>query len=386
MIDFRYHVVSIIAVFLALSVGLVLGSSFLSELASKDLDNRIKDLNRSAEGLRRDLTTARGENDQLKGYIEATKPQLVKDQLKGRSVVLVTLPGADSDITDETVKTLEESGATVTGTVAVKNAWTDAAKETVLLTAAGEQGQTGGTSGGQNGQNAQTPNDRASAALASAIVHRMTGAIGTVPPGGAAAGTPAGTPATGAPPVGGQPAGTPATPGGTPVAGTTAPTTPTTNPGADTSAALATLTRFKTAGLVDIKGNPEKGATLAVVIAPASPVEGNDPARVNNAYLGLSRALDTADDGTVMAGDPGSAQDGGTIAALRRDDRTAKAVSSVDNANTDEGQVSVDWALVVEVAEGKSGQYGVVGGTDGWVPKLPDTKTDAKSEKAEKTS
>ena len=47
MIDFRYHVVSIIAVFLALSVGLVLGASFLKEAAVSGLDTQVQDLARN---------------------------------------------------------------------------------------------------------------------------------------------------------------------------------------------------------------------------------------------------------------------------------------------------------------------------------------------------
>lgn len=376
MIDFRYHVVSIIAVFLALSVGLVLGSSFLADIVSKDLDGQIRNLSRTADGLRHDLSSARTENDQLNSFINQSKPQLVKDLLKGRSVVLVTLPGADSDITDATAQTLQQSGATVTGTVAVKTAWTDPAKESTLLTASAEYSVSG-----------QTSYDRAAAALAQALVHKSstagsssTGTGGT--PNPTATGE-AGAPVTETPPTG-SPTTTPATghtttpttpASGAP--GTGAPTTGAPNTSA-TEQAAAVLTRFKSAGFVDVKGNPEKGATLAVVIAPSGPLQGNDAGRTNQIYLGLSRTLDAADDGTVMAGDTTATQDGGTLAALRRDDRTAKVVSSVDGADTNQGQVSVDWALVVESKEGKSGQYGLTG-ADGWLPKLPEEKTEKTS-------
>ncbi|NUP34043.1 MAG: copper transporter, partial [Streptomycetaceae bacterium] len=274
MIDFRYHVVSIIAVFLALSVGLVLGSSFLADIVSKDLDGQIRNLSRTADGLRHDLSSARTENDQLNSFINQSKPQLVKDLLKGRSVVVVTLPGADSDITDATTQTLQQSGATVTGTVAVKSAWTDPAKESTLLTASGEYSVSG-----------QTSYDRAAAALAQALVHKSsaagsssTGTGGT--PNPTATGE-AGAPVTETPPTG-SPTTTPATGHTTtPTApatgapGTGAPTTGAPNTSA-TEQAAAVLTRFKSAGFVDVKGNPEKGATLAVVIAPSGPLQGND--------------------------------------------------------------------------------------------------------------
>ncbi|MBW8804074.1 MAG: copper transporter, partial [Catenulisporales bacterium] len=41
MIDFRYHVVSIVAVFLALTVGLVIGSSYLSKIAYDGLNHQL---------------------------------------------------------------------------------------------------------------------------------------------------------------------------------------------------------------------------------------------------------------------------------------------------------------------------------------------------------
>ncbi|NUU22360.1 MAG: copper transporter [Streptomycetaceae bacterium] len=369
MIDFRYHVVSIIAVFLALSVGLVLGSSFLSELAKEDLDNKIQDLNRSREALRNEGVTKQATIDQLNGFITAAKPDLVDGKLTGKSVVLITLPGADSDITDATAKTMQESGATVTGTIAIKSGWVDPAKETALAAAAGEQA----------GQSAY---DKAATALASAIVHKSAG-------GSNGSGS-TGTPTPGATPTNNAPTTAP-TSGPTPNPGPTSTPTPGatgTAPGgssgdhASTAEALTALNRFKNAGFVDVKGNPETGATLAVIVAPAGAVTGDDPGRVNSIYLGLSRTVDGADDGTVMAGDAASVQSNGTVAALRNDDRTSKVVSSVEAADTDPGQVSVDWALVVESGQGnKSGQYGPTT-EDGWLPHLPADST----QKSEKTS
>ncbi|WP_436789443.1 copper transporter [Yinghuangia sp. YIM S10712] len=398
MIDFRYHVVSIIAVFLALSVGLVLGSSFLADIVKEDLDGRIQEQTRAAEAARRDLRAEEGENRALNNFINGSKPELVAGKLTGKSVVLVTLPDANSAVTDATVKTLEESGATITGTVAVKEAWTDPAKEPALIFAAG------GTSAGQSGY------DRAAAALAAAIVHKSSTkpttpptSTGTPATPGAATGAPQATPLPGqvtpetSPPA--NPATTapvdpaanpPATP---PVTGTSPTGTPSPSTsgkggegstgGTSTETAAALLDRFEDAGFVDIEGNPEKGATLAVVVAPSGPVEGADPARPNNIYLGLSRAIDSTGDGTVVAGDTASVQGGGTVAALRGDERTAKAVSSVDAAETTQGQVSVGWALVVESVEGKSGQYGATG-QNGWLPQLPADKTE--HTETEKTS
>ncbi|MGW0659720.1 copper transporter [Streptodolium elevatio] len=378
MIDFRYHVVSIIAVFLALSVGLVLGSSFLADFARDDLNNRIDGLARDAAARQRERDAVQAELEKTGTFISATKPELVADKLKGKSVVLVNLPDADTDITDETERTLAASGATVTGTVSLKSGWVDPAKETALGDAV-DSDFPGATS-----------YERAAAALADALVHKT--ATPTTPTGGATS-TPGTTPPPSAgAPSGPPPSGAPTTAQGTPNPGATSSLSPGGNAnGSDATASgetpLAVLNRLKNAGFIEIKGNPEKGATLAVVVAPAGPVKASDPSRVgtvNGIYIGLSRTLDASDDGTVLAGDTTSAQDGGTVFALRRDERAIKSVSTVDAADTDAGQVSVDWALVVEAETGKSGQYGLTG-PDGWLPALPEKKPET-TEKPENTS
>ncbi|MYW04679.1 copper transporter, partial [Streptomyces sp. SID3343] len=167
-------------------------------------------------------------------------------------------------------------------------------------------------------------------------------------------------------------------PPSTPPVGTTAPPS---GPGTgETSGAPAAhnpqlageaLNRLKDAGFVDVKDTPANGADLAVIVAPAAAVGGDDPGRTNNIYLSLARSLDTGDDGTVMAGNAAAAQENGAIWALRRNDQTAKSVSTVDTAETPAGQVAVVWALVVEEKQGNSGQYGVTGTTDGPLPTLP---------------
>lgn len=383
MIDFRYHVVSIIAVFLALSVGLVLGSSFLADFAKEDLNSKI-------DGIARERDTANKENDaleaeigRLESFTGTSKPELVADKLKGRSVVLVNLPDADTDITDQTVRTLGESGATVTGTVSLKSSWVDPAKESALGEAVDSDFA------------GATPHERAANALADVLVHKSGGTTPPTTPG--ATPTPGTTPPSGGTSSGPPPSGAPSTTPGVPNPGATSSLSPggdaTGNGGtADNGTAsgespLTVLNRLKNAGFIDIKGNPEKGATLAVVVAPAGLVKAGDPSRagaVNGIYIGLSRTLDASDDGTVLAGDATSAQDGGTVFALRRDERAVKSVSTVDDAESAAGQVSVNWALLVEAEEGRSGQYGLTG-PDGWLPSLPQKKPET-SEKPENTS
>jgi hypothetical protein len=349
LIDFRYHVVSIIAVFLALSVGLVLGASFLKEAAVSGLDTQVQDLARNNEGLRRELDRANSGQKYLNGVVSSMVEPAVAGRLKGHKAVVVSLPGADTKMTDGLVKLLGTAGATVTGQVSIKGAWTDPKREADLVTALGPTGAAA-TSG--------SATDRAAKVLASAVTERQ-------PPTGA--GSVAGTPS--APPSTVPPSTSPPT--------TTLPSAPGTgeSPGAppvhNPQLAGEALTRFKDAGFIDVKDTPANGADLVVIVAPAAATGGDDPGRTNSSYLSLARALDTGDDGTVMAGNAAAAQENGAIWALRRNDQTAKSVSTVDTAETPAGQVAVVWALVVEEKQGGSGQYGVTGTTDGPLPTLP---------------
>ncbi|MFF7248228.1 copper transporter [Embleya sp. NPDC008237] len=384
MIDFRYHVVSIIAVFLALSVGLVLGASFLKEAAVTGLDTQVQDLARNNEGLRRELDRANAGTRYLNGIMNTVGPELVKGKLAGHKAVVVALPGADTKLTDSMVKLLDSASATVTGQVGIKGAWTDPKRETELVTALGANAAAFPTG---------SATDRAARVLAGAITETLPPAQ-TGTPGGSstqppASGTPAGTPPTGTPASGTPPTGagtTSAPPSGqTPGQGTPGQGTPgqntnqnngTTTPAThNTQAATETLTKLKEAGFVDVKDNPATGADLVVIVAPSGATGGDDPGRINNIHLSLARALDTGDDGTVMAGAASAAQENGVIWALRRNDQTAKAVSTVDTADTPVGQVAVVWSLVVEDKQGTSGQYGTTGTTDGPLPELPKKET-----------
>ncbi|WP_161500791.1 copper transporter [Embleya scabrispora] len=377
MIDFRYHVVSIIAVFLALSVGLVLGASFLKEAAVSGLDQSVQDLARNNEGLRREVDRANAGQRYLNGIMGTVGPELTKGRLAGHKAVVVSLPGADTKLVDGTVKLLDGASATVTGQVSVKGQWTDPKRENELVGALGANGLAFSTG---------PATERAAKVLAGAITERTPPVQGGTPGGSTtppASGTPStGAPASGTPATGTTGSGAPSGPGATsapPAGGANTGQTPgtgtTTSGTHNTQAANEALTRLKEAGFIDVKDNPALGADLVVVIAPSGVTSGEDPGRTNNAYLALARALDGGDNGTVMAGTASAAQENGVIWALRRNDQTAKAVSTVDTADTPVGQVAVVWSLVVEDKQGISGQYGTTGTTDGPLPELPKKET-----------
>ena len=111
MFDFRYHALSLAAVFIALVVGLLLGVA----IGDKELvSSAQRDLRSS---LRADVRQADTERDQAKArlreqqqFADAAYPILAKDQLRGRRIGLVVL-GNDDGAPDLIRRALQPTGA-----------------------------------------------------------------------------------------------------------------------------------------------------------------------------------------------------------------------------------------------------------------------------------
>jgi len=115
LINLRYHIVSLVAVFLALALGMVVGSTVLNEGAAQ--------VQRSvSEILRRQSQQTQAENDTLRGQVQrfqtfgaATLPQMVAGKLQGRSAVLLDTDRVDDSTRSRVEQALRAAGASVTG-------------------------------------------------------------------------------------------------------------------------------------------------------------------------------------------------------------------------------------------------------------------------------
>jgi hypothetical protein len=117
VISLRYHIVSLVAVFLALALGIVVGSTVLQEGTVSVLratSERVR--KESDENSRRNVELAK-QNGDLQRFGASVLPQLVQDRLKGRSVVLVDTDKVDSGLRDGVRKVLEDAGADVDGQI-----------------------------------------------------------------------------------------------------------------------------------------------------------------------------------------------------------------------------------------------------------------------------
>jgi hypothetical protein len=113
VIDFRYHALSLVAVFLALGIGIVLGASVGDSLVSgADKDVR--------QSLRHDVVQARQEarDAQAKAaarnrVIQAAAPFVSDDRLAGQRVAVVGLGGLPDDVESEVRKAVEGAGGSI---------------------------------------------------------------------------------------------------------------------------------------------------------------------------------------------------------------------------------------------------------------------------------
>jgi hypothetical protein len=314
MIDFRYHVVSIVSIFLALAVGIVLGAGPLQGRIGDTLSKEVSSLRNTKASLNKQLDDATSNLADLNKFVAATAPALVTNRLSAHSVTLVRLPGSSDGIAKNVTDELTVAGATIHGSVKVTKVWTDPAKN-------------------------QFRDD---------LARTLAPLARSEPPAGAA-----------------QDQGLAAVLArGLVVADVSAA-------GKPDSGATTALQSLKTAGLIDYSGTEPEPSTLAVVVAgPPTPNENASLEKAEaTSYAVLTRALDAQSSGAVAVSDPSGAANGGTLDALRSDKQATESVSTVDDVDQPMGLVTVILAFR-EQLNSHAGQYGVGPGASTIMPDL----------------
>ncbi len=300
MMSLRHHVISIAAVFLALAVGVVLGSTSLSSglLASLRTDNT---------GLVADKTSLETERNSLReqlnaadGFDAALAPLALKGLLAQRSVVVIAAPDASSADRDAVVTLIGEAGGTVSGQVSLTPAFVDPANADQLRSTitnvipSGVQLPTGNVDAGS----------LAGALLGSVLmVNARTAAPQTTPQ--------------------------------------------------DLSVALQAL---QAAGFVGQGGGAVAPGQLAVILTGAA-VSGNAAGDRAASVARFAAAIDRAGAGAVLAGRNGSADGNGAVGVARADTDITAALTTVDNVNTYAGRITTVLGLQQQL-DGKAGRYG----------------------------
>ncbi|MBS2964698.1 copper transporter [Actinocrinis puniceicyclus] len=339
MIDFRYHVVSIIAVFLALTVGLVLGASFLPKAQVDFLNGQITSANNAKNRLETKQFSLSADNQHMQDYIDGTKDNLVNNQLFNDAVVVVRAAGYDPGAVNSVLALTKQAAATITADITVNPTFADPSSVASLQDLVANYAPLG----------QKVPGGDPVAQAINLLVEALTVQSAAT---GAAAGSASASPA----------------------ASPSASATPNAVPAAMTAAwAVRTVQAFKSIGVISVTvmpsaTNPVK-PTAAFMAAPLDPA----PDPQNSLYLSLAQALRAAGAGPVIGGSAPAAGAGGLITAVLKDAAATKTVSTVDDTDSTIGQVAVVFVLYGESrnAAAPAGHYGTTGTTDGPLPKLP---------------
>lgn len=125
MISYRHHIVSLVAVFLALAAGIALGGGPLSDLGRDDRPAAASTKPDQALQQR----AAYGDD-----FADASAAALYAGGLKDRTVSIVTMPGADGDTVSALGAQVEEAGGAVAGTYDVQRTLTDVSEKSLVDT------------------------------------------------------------------------------------------------------------------------------------------------------------------------------------------------------------------------------------------------------------
>ncbi len=307
MIDFRYHLVSIVAVFLALAVGLLLGSTVLRPYALEGLQALSKRQQHQIHSVIQANDQLQRQNAAANQLFQANEAYLLRQLLAGQQVVLVVAPGAPDSVTSGVTHSLGLAGAKVTGQLQLQPSFFDtspAGRQSLTQLAEQIAAQLPAPGLALTGS-AQA---QASELIANAIMTKDGP--------------------------------------GQPVAGQR------------DSTSVSVINGLEGRGYLTPTGAPWDRATLAVVIIPATPPSTDDANAASQALVTLAQQLDRAGQGTVVAGSVTGSGPGSAIDVMRQGGRAGN-LSSVDNADFPPGQITVVQALYY-LMHGKSGSYGVL--------------------------
>lgn len=119
MVDFRYHLVSLIAVFMALGIGVILGAGPLQNSIGSVLTDQVDSLRDSRNEAWVQAEESQRESDAYREGMEILSEDVIAGTLEGQNVTIVALPGAGDDAIATHRENLEAAGASVTGTLRV---------------------------------------------------------------------------------------------------------------------------------------------------------------------------------------------------------------------------------------------------------------------------
>jgi hypothetical protein len=125
VISFRYHLVSIIAVFLALALGIVVGTTALNGPITTDLRKQVNSLKSDRSALALQVKTLQGQVSDAGQFATSFGAQIVSGALTKQDVLMIGLPGTVGSVVDGIAKEIDAGGGKVSGQIQLSAAYID---------------------------------------------------------------------------------------------------------------------------------------------------------------------------------------------------------------------------------------------------------------------
>lgn len=113
MISLRQHVVTIVAIFLALALGVLAGSAFVQPRLIESLETQVDEQRQRITDLQDEVGQLRDQLAAEQAFNDAALPHLTRNRLIGLDAVVLSQEGVEDEVVAETRGALEEAGATV---------------------------------------------------------------------------------------------------------------------------------------------------------------------------------------------------------------------------------------------------------------------------------
>jgi hypothetical protein len=321
MINFRFHIVSLIAVFLALAVGILVGSAFGKPTLIENLNTELNRVEHKADAANALSSQLQAEQHELNDYIQNSAAYAVQQRLPGTTIVVVAVRGVNDKTVSDTMDMLRTAGANAPAVVWLEPRW--------QLTAPGDAAALAQAVG----SNAQNPDEVRSIAMG-ILADRLTGPL----------------PRSSASPA--------------------------------ERARLDVLRQLSDAGFVtvagvaknDLESYPASTAKAALVI-DGDQTKFNDDTVFGSVIRSLSSAAvpTLAAEIYVPSQDPNAPQRGDIVGLVRSDSSLSKQVSTIDDLDLTQGQVTAVLALEDLVTGNGVGHYGYGKGATRGVPAPPNS-------------
>ena len=300
MISLRQHAISLAAVFLALAIGVVLGSGLLSDTMLSGLRDEKRQLQDHINALDEQKNQLNQKLKAADDFDAAMASRMVHNALAEKSVVIFRTPDASDDAVTAVSRLVGDAGGSIVGTVSLSQQFVDANASEKLLSVVNSSILPAGSQ-----LSTRSVDQGSQAGDLMGIVLQLNKNPGT-------------------PPV-------------------------------DDTQRQTALAALRETGFISYD-KQITAANAAIVITGGR--LGDDAGNRGSTVARFAAALAPHGSGTVLAGASGSSTGTAAVAVTRADQGMASAVSTVDNIDAESGRITAVLELQELIGGGRNGHYG----------------------------